>query len=76
MLQSIPLCRYLFAVYLLITAVLAIPSHVHRRHVDSLDGFSLANSSLAKRDDFACGPGNPCRNGACCGSGGFCGYGK
>jgi hypothetical protein len=28
-----------------------------------------------KRDDYSCGPGKPCSNGACCGSSGFCGYG-
>ena len=28
-----------------------------------------------RRDDYSCGPGNPCHNGACCGVSGFCGYG-
>lgn len=33
------------------------------------------NATLRKRDDYSCGPGDPCSNGACCGASGFCGYG-
>ncbi|KAK6950778.1 hypothetical protein Daesc_007303 [Daldinia eschscholtzii] len=36
---------------------------------------SINTSSLARREDYSCGPGRPCANGACCGGGGFCGYG-
>jgi hypothetical protein len=35
-----------------------------------------SNISLQRRDDYTCGPGRPCRNGACCGKSGFCGYGN
>lgn len=34
------------------------------------------SSLLQRRDDYTCGPGRPCRNGACCGESGFCGYGN
>ena len=33
-------------------------------------------SELSRRDDYSCGPGNPCSNGACCGVSGYCGYGS
>jgi hypothetical protein len=33
------------------------------------------NATLERRQTYQCGPGNPCSNGACCGSAGFCGYG-
>lgn len=36
-------------------------------------GFS--NITLNQHDSYSCGPGNPCSNGACCGSSGYCGYG-
>lgn len=36
---------------------------------------SSNQSSLARREDYSCGPGRPCANGACCGTSGFCGYG-
>lgn len=36
---------------------------------------NITVSRLARRDDFSCGPENPCSNGACCGASGFCGYG-
>ncbi|RSL40913.1 hypothetical protein CEP54_015977 [Fusarium duplospermum] len=31
-------------------------------------------SSSATSDDYTCGPGRPCQNGACCGQSGWCGY--
>ena len=34
------------------------------------------SSPLVRRDDYSCGPGKPCANGACCGASGYCGYGK
>ncbi|KAG9571281.1 glycoside hydrolase family 18 protein, partial [Aureobasidium melanogenum] len=37
--------------------------------------YQSANASLIRRDDYSCGPGNPCSNGACCGVSGYCGYG-
>lgn len=33
-------------------------------------------SHLFRRDDYTCGPGRPCANGACCGGSGYCGYGS
>lgn len=33
-------------------------------------------SDLFRRDDYTCGPGRPCANGACCGARGYCGYGS
>ncbi|KAF9874970.1 bacteriodes thetaiotaomicron symbiotic chitinase [Colletotrichum karsti] len=41
------------------------------------DSISLLNisSPLVRRQDYSCGPGRPCSNGACCGKSGFCGYG-
>lgn len=38
--------------------------------------YQTANASLVRRDDYSCGPGNPCSNGACCGVSGYCGYGQ
>ncbi|KAF2495510.1 hypothetical protein BU16DRAFT_561793 [Lophium mytilinum] len=36
---------------------------------------ALANTShILRRDDYTCGPGKPCSNGACCGPSGYCGY--
>ena len=37
---------------------------------------SQNHSFLVRRDDYTCGRGNPCANGACCGVSGYCGYGK
>lgn len=36
---------------------------------------SSKSLSLTRRDEYSCGPGNPCANGACCGKDGYCGYG-
>ncbi|KAE8353840.1 hypothetical protein BDV28DRAFT_132353 [Aspergillus coremiiformis] len=47
--------------------------HVIHHDMDPIDGQS-PNTSLVRRD-YMCGPRNPCSNGACCGSSGFCGYG-
>ncbi|KAK6345772.1 hypothetical protein TWF718_007678 [Orbilia javanica] len=33
------------------------------------------HAGLNKRQDYTCGPGRPCHNGACCGPSGWCGYG-
>lgn len=59
--------------------------HIHaRRHSDTaspaaVDVLSLVPdtnvSLLMRRDDYSCGPGKPCANGACCGASGYCGYG-
>jgi len=60
----------------------------HKRHSHSrlrrpkieeveLDDIQQSNHSLLmRRDDYSCGPGNPCANGACCGETGYCGYGE
>ncbi len=36
---------------------------------------TVSSVSLVRRQDYSCGPGRPCSNGACCGGSGFCGYG-
>jgi chitinase len=42
---------------------------------DGSNGTSV--SELRRRqDDYSCGPGRPCKNHACCGASGFCGYGQ
>jgi len=57
--------------------------HTHARRpavpavIDNSDDVSSSNVSLLmRRDDYSCGKGNPCSNGACCGASGYCGYGK
>lgn len=35
----------------------------------------LSNVTLVPRDDYQCGQGKPCSNGACCGGSGYCSYG-
>lgn len=42
--------------------------------LDGVDSYS--NVSVTKRDEYSCGPGKPCFNGACCGASGYCGYGS
>ncbi|KAI1774392.1 hypothetical protein F4818DRAFT_442540 [Hypoxylon cercidicola] len=43
---------------------------------DPAQGINSSTPELRRRqDDYSCGPGKPCRNGACCGASGFCGYG-
>lgn len=37
---------------------------------------SYTHPNLTRRQDYTCGPGRPCSNGACCGASGSCGYGK
>ncbi|BCR84335.1 uncharacterized protein ACHE_11737S [Aspergillus chevalieri] len=37
---------------------------------------SYTHPNLTRRQDYTCGPGRPCSNGACCGASGNCGYGK
>lgn len=37
---------------------------------------SSPDDGLVRRDDYSCGKGRPCSNGACCGSSGYCGYGS
>ncbi|KAK0669896.1 bacteriodes thetaiotaomicron symbiotic chitinase [Cercophora samala] len=50
-------------------------SFFHRR-LDVLAKDDVNDTSLLpKRDDYTCAPGRPCKNGACCGKDGFCGYG-
>jgi len=50
--------------------------HRDNLHDDIADLPSSNQSMLMRRDDYSCGPGNPCSNGACCGVSGYCGYGK
>lgn len=40
--------------------------------VDATD--SSIDVDLVRRDDFSCSADKPCKNGACCGKSGFCGY--
>lgn len=66
----------------------AVHRHYHKRHIhprqssdvaviDTPDDLPSSNDSLLmRRDDYSCGPGNPCPNRACCGASGYCGYGK
>nr|KAI0406599.1 hypothetical protein F4802DRAFT_556676 [Xylaria palmicola] len=60
--------------------------HIHGRHrlrspltesrsTESETTNATGAHELTRRDDFTCGVGNPCRNGACCGESGWCGYG-
>lgn len=52
---------------------------IKARHADALGledpSIAFSNASLLRRDDYSCGAGNPCSNGACCGASGYCGYG-
>jgi hypothetical protein len=40
------------------------------------DGGSNLHARQAINDDYTCAVGRPCKNGACCGSSGNCGYGE
>ncbi|GAW18020.1 hypothetical protein ANO14919_074890 [Xylariales sp. No.14919] len=47
-----------------------------RGNLDSENSLLVVNTSFSvRRQDYSCGPGRPCTNGACCGKSGFCGYG-
>ncbi|KAJ6194672.1 hypothetical protein J3E72DRAFT_198535 [Bipolaris maydis] len=37
-------------------------------------GQAGGSGSTASSGDYTCGPGRPCKNGACCGASGWCGY--
>ena len=51
-------------------------SHQQQDDVSQLDDAVLSqNTTLVRRDEYNCGPSNPCKNGACCGESGYCGYG-
>lgn len=43
---------------------------------DDTDTLEYEHNNLTRRQDYTCGPGRPCSNGACCGVSGNCGYGK
>ena len=48
----------------------------HAGRFDLVDIIDVpTNASLVRRDDYSCGPDKPCKNGACCGKSGYCGYG-
>jgi hypothetical protein len=49
-----------------------LPSR-HTRDVTHVNGSSLHRR--LDEEDYSCGIGRPCRNGACCGPDGWCGYG-
>ncbi|KAK2611936.1 hypothetical protein QQS21_002042 [Conoideocrella luteorostrata] len=69
-------------IFLTTLAGLVLASHRYS-HVDSYKRFSalerrsryLQEYQPFKREDYTCGPGRPCHNGACCGESGNCGYG-
>jgi chitinase len=50
--------------------------HIHEKHPRRHDAQAKDASGLLRRDDYACDANNPCSNGACCGVGGYCGYGS
>lgn len=41
----------------------------------NLDNANITSKFWKRQDDYTCGPGRPCSNGACCGASGYCGYG-
>ena len=43
---------------------------------DIVSGSQSLDARQAMADDFTCAVGRPCKNGACCGASGNCGYGK
>ncbi|KAK2590532.1 hypothetical protein QQS21_011782 [Conoideocrella luteorostrata] len=51
--------------------------HISHKRFSSLERRSQSSqeSQLFRREDYTCGPGRPCHNGACCGESGNCGYG-
>ncbi|KAH6687317.1 symbiotic chitinase [Plectosphaerella plurivora] len=56
----------------------SVPIFDSNRHFSFFGRRNLASSDseiLSRRDDYSCSAERPCRNGACCGAGGFCGYG-
>ena len=52
-----------------------VPQYVETSSLKGLRDIS-SNATLVRRDDYSCGPKNPCSNGACCGGSGYCGYGS
>lgn len=48
---------------------------IFESEVGSAADTNLTVPELHRRDDYTCGPGKPCRNKACCGASGYCGYG-
>ncbi|KAI1840789.1 hypothetical protein JX266_012996 [Neoarthrinium moseri] len=48
--------------------------HLHERRTHT-EVSNKSTSLLRTREDYTCGAGNPCGNGACCGVSGYCGYG-
>ncbi|KAH7073208.1 symbiotic chitinase [Paraphoma chrysanthemicola] len=58
---------------------LSNPEHLHKRHHQHHrhhhESPPTNHSALVRREDYSCGQGRPCANGACCGVSGFCGYG-
>lgn len=59
--------------------------HRHHHHVQRVEGGTSSPNQLAAlfaaepaktgQGEYSCGPNKPCSNGACCGEGGWCGYG-
>lgn len=56
------------------------PSNEETTTKDHLPDLVSGSQSLRARqaiaDDYTCAVGRPCRNGACCGDSGVCGYGQ
>ncbi|KAF3112314.1 hypothetical protein TWF706_010901 [Orbilia oligospora] len=47
----------------------------HAKAISQNPSNAKVHAGLNKRQDYSCGPGRPCHNGACCGPSGWCGYG-
>lgn len=53
-----------------------VQQHVESSGLLDTTGFTInSNTSLVRRDEYSCGAHKPCKNGACCGKCGYCGYG-
>lgn len=72
-----------FAAAILIAHILTLaPDHFNSLSVTARDLTSrliwetrAESAALFRRDDYSCSASRPCKNGACCGGSGFCGYG-
>lgn len=68
------LSLFLFAFFFL-SSVLAEVESVN--YYDDIRGVSLAPlRTLLQNDEYVCSKKKPCKNGACCGKSGHCGFGK
>jgi chitinase len=82
-----PRARYaaLFALLSIVTCLFFWPSPSTPHHhllvaprdtnLFQADQVLTSNHSIFAREDYSCSKDNPCSNYACCGKGGYCGYG-